>query len=915
MKEKIKEALATGFIDKDIVSIKEYRPKLVTNNVKTQTKVRNELVQQLEKCEEFIFSVAFIVQSGIACLKQDLINLEKRGVKGKILTSNYLGFTDPFALKELLQFKNIELKINMENNFHAKGYIFKREQLAVMLVGSSNLTQNALCVNSEWNVKTISHLSGELIAGVEREFKQLWDESEVVTEAFISEYERHYQPQRFVPWQKSQKLIRPNKMQTKALQALHTFRQRNAKGLLISATGTGKTYLTAFDVQRMNPKRMLFIVHREQIIDNTIASFRKIITNKAFGKLSGTSKQYDCEYLFATIQTLVKEYKYFAQDSFAYIVVDEAHNAGSKSYQEVLRYFQAKFTLGLSATPERMDGFNIFDLFDNNLIYEIRLAEALENNLLVPFHYYGITDIEFRGEASNEHVSFNQLVSKERVEHIVNKLELYGHYGEKVKGLIFCSRLAEIKQLAEQFNLRGLKSAYLDGSHSQAYRNQIVEQLEQGELAYIFTVDIFNEGIDIPCLNQIVMLRPTESSIVFLQQLGRGLRKSKDKEYVVVLDFIANYKNNFLIPLALSETTSTDKEGIKKFLINSNYGIFGASTVNFEPIVKERIFQLLDSVKLDSKNNIKQQFLTVYSRLNKVPRLMDLVRFNVIDPQIIFAQYNNYYYFLQQLNLEKRYLAEKACNFLSFIAKQLANGKRKIELDIIKALVKNEPLCANKFAVDEDTYQSALRVLNNNFYLAKTAIKKAYIVPLLKGETISGALRESLTNEVFIEYFNDLLDYYEYNCSQYKQLFERYRKYTRMDVNRLLNWQKELVPLGMAGYRFENGYCPLFVNVNSKNFKNLMYNNQVIKWYFKRGTKLDAKEVNKVKTSTGKVTFLLFMQKGKASDFDFISEVVPDLNSFVEETIEKQTTVSVKMILKEAMRDDIFNYYASQISD
>lgn len=317
--------------------------------------------------------------------------------------------------------------------------------------------------------------------------------------------------------------------------------------------------MSAFDVKKFNPKRFLFVVHREQIAKEALKSFRKVIGfEKTMSILSGNHKGFQADYIFTTIQTLSKEhiYRQFSPDDFEYIVIDEVHRAGAKSYKTIIDYFQPKFLLGMSATPERSDGFDIFELFDHNIAYEIRLNDAMKEDLICPFHYFGITELTVEGKIIDDQTQFNHLVSDARVQYIKEKVEFYGYSGSRVKGLVFCSRNEEAQNLSQKFNDIGYRTVALSGASSQEERAEAVQRLGQyeneGALDYIFTVDIFNEGVDIPEINQVVMLRPTKSAIIFVQQLGRGLRKVFGKEYVVVLDFIGNYDNNYLIPIALS---------------------------------------------------------------------------------------------------------------------------------------------------------------------------------------------------------------------------------------------------------------------------------------------------------------------------------------------------------------------------
>ena len=562
--EEIIKSSETGLVNSIIDSNLALVPKLIINDYTKGEKVLTEIINGLNKCKEFFISVAFITYSGLLPLLETLEKLNKNGIKGKILTTNYLNFSEPKALKKLLSFSNIQVKMYSKENFHTKGYIFKNKNHYKVIVGSSNLTQTALTKNKEWNLKISSLKEGALTKEIISEFNNLWIDAQDLTLSWLEIYEdiyikqREYTRKTKVPSIKQYKLI-PNRMQVAAIESLNELRKKGKdKALLISSTGTGKTYLSAFELRKYNPKKALFIVHREQIARQALESYKDVFGDtKTMGILSGNSKDINREIIFSTIQTLSKDdilYN-FKKDEFDYIVIDEVHKAGANSYQKVVNYFMPKFLLGMTATPERNDDFDIFKMFDNNIAYEIRLQQALEEDLLCPFHYFGISDVTVDGTELNDNSDFRFLVAEERVNHIIDKINFYGYCGDRVKGLIFCSSKKEAKKLSNIFNNRGYKTVALTGEDSQEVREDAIKRLEQDEidnsLDYIFTVDIFNEGVDIPSINQIVMLRPTQSAIIFVQQLGRGLRKSKFKEYVVIIDFVGSYNNNFLIPIAL----------------------------------------------------------------------------------------------------------------------------------------------------------------------------------------------------------------------------------------------------------------------------------------------------------------------------------------------------------------------------
>ncbi|GAB1476356.1 hypothetical protein MASR2M70_11900 [Bacillota bacterium] len=652
IKESLAAGLETGFIDCNLASLEQYHPKLVVNDYKRGIKVLSSILQELRQCEEFFFSVAFITNSGVASIVNTLQELDDgKKVKGKIITSQYQNFTEPTALKRLLQFKNIELKIVTEDNFHAKGYIFRREGQYSFIIGSSNLTQAALSSNKEWNVKLTSLEDGLVMQNILKEFHNTFDAATPVDDAYIEEYSKVYEGIRQAQkdFEESQgkasranqiislKKINPNKMQIEALWALENLRNdEKDKALLVSATGTGKTYLSAFDAAKFAPKKLLFVVHRENIARAALESYRKIFGNtRTMGLFTGKAKEIESDYLFSTIQTLSKDSSLatFDKEAFDYIVIDEVHRSGAESYQKILRYFRPKFLLGMSATPERTDGYDILKHFDYNIAYEIRLHQALEENMLSPFHYYGVQEIEINGKALDDKADFNRLVNKERVRHIIEKARFYGCDHGRVKGLIFCSRIEEARALSEEFNKPeyGYKTISLDGSSGEETREEAIKRLEQdepeGHLDYIFTVDIFNEGVDIPAVNQIIMLRPTQSAIIFVQQLGRGLRKILRKEYLTVIDFIGNYANNYLVPIALYGDRSYNKDTIRKLINSGNSIIPGSSTINFDYITRQRIFDSINVNSMSLRKDLKKDYTLLKYELGRIPAMMDFIEY------------------------------------------------------------------------------------------------------------------------------------------------------------------------------------------------------------------------------------------------------------------------------------------------
>lgn len=766
-------------------TLQEFQPRLVYNNYKERIKVSHELELLFKNCDSFELSVAFIADSGLAALKECFDYLRDHHIPGKNITSTYLGFNAPSMFKKLLKYENIEVRIFEGKGFHPKGYIFHKKDQIDIMIGSSNLTQNALAVNQEWNLFFSSDTQKEIVLKVEDEFNKQWEQSIPLTNKWIEDYQKAYvKPQRHQTIHVS-KEIKPNYMQKNALESLDNLRKNNKdKALLISATGTGKTYLAAFDVKAVHPKRMLFVVHRRSIALKAMETFKTIIKDKSMGLFSGDNRDNDCDYIFATIQTIYKpeNRQLFSKEEFNYIIIDEVHKAGANSYQELVNYFKPQFLLGMSATPERTDDFDIYKMFDYNIAYEIRLQQAMEYDLLCPFHYYGITDITIDDQPINDISDFNLLVDEKRVDYVINKINDYGYSGDHVHGLIFVSRKEEACKLSEMFNQRGFHTCALTGEASEKQRQEAMDSLEsneEGSLDYIFTVDIFNEGIDIPKVNQVVMLRPTQSSIIFIQQLGRGLRKNDEKDYVVVIDFIGNYEKNFFIPIALSGNTNFNKDNLRRFVSEGNLIIPGASTIQFDEISKKRIFEAIDLARFNDIKYIKDSYKELKAKIGRIPALKDFEEYGAIDVQRIFQNKSlgSYHEFLKKYEKEYRVtFSKQEENYLKFISTKLSTGKRVQELETIRLAIEKKVNLMNylkeemqntyNITIPDVGYETIQNILTQNFATGtgKDTYKDIKIID--EHNNISPNFSKLLLNSVFKR---QILEVVDYAIDQYKK--------------------------------------------------------------------------------------------------------------------------------------------------
>lgn len=899
----------------------------LTNKPEQDVKVATTLKRELGVCNGFWFSVAFVTPAGVATIIQEIYELERRGVQGRVVASNYLDFTHPEALRKLGQFSNIQLRLATQNNYHAKGYYFNRQKECSLIIGSSNLTDTALSVNTEWNLMVRERTDSQIIQDALTEFEQVFNKAEDVTEDFLRDYREKFFRRKGIVDQfnvdkEKERVIEPNAMQKQAITNLTRLRKEDEnKALLISATGTGKTYLSAFDARNFKAERLLFLVHRHNIAQAAENSFQdvlgKTITTGQYNGIRPTHQYPD--YLFATVQTFSRDehLHQFQPNHFDYIVIDETHRAEAKTYQKILNYFQPRFLLGMTATPERTDTKDIFQHFDNNIAYEIRLHQALEEGMLSPFHYYGITDLTVNGRVVEDDADFRVLVAEQRVEHIIQQAAIFGCDDGLVRGLIFCSKVEECRALSELFNERGFLTRALDGSTSIEDREEAMHLLETDDLTekldYLFTVDIFNEGIDIPRVNQVIMLRPTQSAIIFVQQLGRGLRKTKGKEYLTVLDFIGNYQNNYMVPIALYGDTSLNKDRIREQLVNGSRSLPGTSTVNFDRVSKERIFTSLNSAKTHHKSELKKDYNLLKLKLGRIPSMMDFLEDGARDPFIYVTEYGSYYHALRQLDNEYGdNLSEEQANVLAFLSSEVNNAQRIVETLILNALLKANSISCEELKeqvrkefdqeLNDATIHSALRLINLKFH----SENDGKVIKKLKSDTIqflelnndliertatfNTIVKDPSTQEFLADSIKYALDLYGKKCTRYiyQDGFFLYQKYSRKDVFRILNWKCNPNAQNVGGYKSsaDLSNCPIFTTYNkpegvaaSINYQDKFIDESRFSWMSRSKRKVDSKELipilNPNKHGTRLPFFLKKDGEEKGAAFHYMGDFSP----------------------------------------
>ncbi len=989
--EELRWGLETAYIDGTVASNMSFKPQFVSNNYKEGKKVLSSIEEELLACEQFQISVAFITMGGIEPLLQTLKELEKKHIPGQILTTNYLNFSEPKALEKLHVLQNITLKMydveSAEEGFHTKGYIFKKEEIYRIIIGSSNMTKSALTTNKEWNTKIISTEQGEVAGEIIKEFDDLWHSSYALEfDTFYENYKEKYniiKRQREIAKQEQvtsleKYKLQPNSMQVGFISNLRKILESGEKrALLISATGTGKTYASAFAMRELGFKRILFLVHRGQLARQTKKSYEKVFANTvSMGLVGAGYHDYNKDYIFATVQTLNKdehlmEYK---PDAFDCIVLDEAHHTSADTYQKVMNYFTPKLWLGMTATPDKRDdniaGRNIYEIFHYQIAYEIRLQQAMEENLLCPFHYFGISDIAMLGDkqVNTKKITdrdFNMLTGEERVKHIVEQAHYFGYSGEKVKGLVFCSRIEEAVALSEKFNQtinpetgKVFRTMALSGKTSEEERQRAFERLAMNEeeadksnipLDYIFSVEILNEGVDIVEVNQVIMLRPTESPIVFIQQLGRGLRKAVGKEFVVVLDFIGNYSNNFMIPIALSGDRSYNADTIRKYVISGNNTIPGASTVHFDEIAKDKIFASIDKIK-GMKTIIRDSYVSLKNRLGRVPYLLDFYENGEVDPLVIIKEYKTYQAFLESMERENYQgkLTGDEITTLEYLSKTVLSGARPYELEILRKLLKERTVNFEKFDndfavtygyhVNLDSFDNAVEVLQGKFVSKEEEYQKYSHMDILCREEDRRLKRligfaKRLENAEFLRQVDDIVevglkryaDKYEAGVTE-KSPFVIYEKYSRRDVSLLMNCGKDLSST-MYGMKRIGDDTFIFVtyhkeeSTDDKNYidgkpdyADAFEDNMIFLWDSQMGRGTESSYVEDVVQAKRKH---LFVKKSDAeTGFYYMGQFdVMDVKAAKKKdnTGKMRDIAKLRMKMHHAVREDLLRYLQSNI--
>jgi len=656
------------------------------------------LAEYCQRSTRIRFAVSFIMESGVKVMLDPLQRAAEKNTPIEIITGTYMNVTEPSALY-LLRHKlgdRLQLKLfqSGSRSFHPKAYFFDHDQDSTLFVGSSNLSRSALITGVEWNYALRRTADQVSFTVFEEAYAALRAGAIEADDVSLRRYAKGWRKPKQIyqldnPEDESihvLSIVEPRGAQIEALYELHRTREDGFdKALVVAATGLGKTYLAAFD--SLNFSRVLFVAHREEILKQAEESFRTVRPSVSTGFFTGAQKDTASKLIFASVQTLGRaDYltpQYFTPDAFDYLVVDEFHHAAAGSYRGLLDYFKPKFLLGLTATPDRMDNKDIYALCEQNVAYEVSLKGAINRDWLVPFRYYGIYDATNYDAIDYRHGTYD-------LEQLENSLTqssraglVYDHYlkHRRKRSLGFCASIKHAEYMADFFAKKGVRACCVTSSGSSPRsmdRQAAIAALKAHDIDVIFSVDIFNEGVDIPAVDLVMFLRPTESYTVFMQQLGRGLRKSTDKEHLVVLDFIGNYRKAHFKPGFLSGSIGFDSEqGVTRFdMIDLPDGCL----VDFD-------WELIDLFKrMESRAPIKTQLIQEYQelcvKLGHRPTREEVNLHGAFPFRMYYAKFDSWLLFLNEVqaleDMELAWLGTPAEKFLREIERTSMTKSYKV---------------------------------------------------------------------------------------------------------------------------------------------------------------------------------------------------------------------------------------------
>ncbi len=816
----------------------------------SDTKFIDKVKRNLDLCRTFYFSVSFIKKAGLRLLAPNIEAALARGAKGYLITSTYQNFTD---VDSLTYFYNLQCRYNgtfychldresfhdYQGNavgFHTKGYLFEFEDHNELLVGSSNITVYALLKNVEWDVSILTDYENATYVSAKKEFDYLWKRTLPLDRDLIDEYKTRlfYSIERWdMDYDIANSTFKPNYMQRRALKELNRIRVMGAeRALVVASAGSGKTALAAFDALNFNPKRLLYIVQEGSILMKSYETFQRIFgSDKTYGIYNGEYKEFDADFVFSTNITMANSLELFDPNTWDYCIIDECHHATAETYRRIIEYFKPQFLLGITATPERMDGEDVFSLFDQNVPYELRLRDAIVNGLVVPFKYYGIRDelIEYGIKETKGHKFIEKFSDEKHCDFIHRMIEKRRIPGQKLKALAFCrdiSHAIRMSQAMEDY----YHTRYLTGKNSVGERIRAYKDLQDdsADLEILFTVDILNEGVDIPGVNMVLFLRPTDSQTIFIQQLGRGLRTYEGKKYVTVLDFIGNdYKRSVQIAFALgslAENFVVEKKLIADLIADdfksiglADYGV----EIYIDDLSKKEILSFIDEVNFNTKVYLQQDYSNFkkYISAARYPRHVDYLNNDYAPNLIKFMQSKisgrknaSYYGFLKAIHEEDLPdLDERQEDFVKYVSEMLPIVRPHEYLIIQKLL----------FSAGKENKSEIVTYVKNNVKLfAQDVFDHALHYMQNSGFFSVEENMVSLDVDLGVEMDEYLRDLLEYGLGKYEidfegqpsdKLFCLWKSYRKEQVQQLLlNNPKDI----MLGTKIYDGIVYIYVTIN-----------------------------------------------------------------------------------------------------
>lgn len=895
------------------------------------TSFLNRIKNNLKKCKSFSFSVSFIKKTGLVLLEREIEEALERGVNGRIITSTYQNFTDIGSLEQFYawqkEYNNFECHLDYEcfgeNGFHTKGYLFEYDDSLEFIVGSSNITRFALLKNVEWNVSLISKDNLDSYNDALIEFELLWYKTLELDTKLIEKY-RLQLDYAIEKWDMDyvnaiDEKINPNSMQRKALKELRRYRDAGVKkALIISATGSGKTYLAAFDARNFGAKRLLYIVHRESILKDAKESFVKVFgAERTYGFYTGNEKSLEADFIFATSNMLGRHLDTFKKDEFDYIIYDEVHHIVATTGKKIFEYFEPEFILGLTATPERMDNQDIFSLFDQNVPFELRLRDAINNDLVVPFHYYGIRDQLVDYSLKDKMTIAKNIANQNNIEFIKSQIEKHRKPDEKLKCIAFCTNIQSCKIMAEELYEEGYHTISLTGINDTGMRIKAFKDLQNENelLEIICTVDILNEGVDIPGVNMVLFLRPTESQTIFIQQLGRGLRKYPGKNYVTVLDFIGNnYDRAVQIAMALGtlgKTTYMEKAYLKE-MIRTDFDSLDIPEVKieFDDLSKEEIINFIDKTNFNSRVFLEKDYKNFKSYINNgsYPTHMDFLNSDV-SPDLIriikstFSGSKNksYYNFLKKIDEDTiPMFDDKQIAFINNM-EDLLPLARLDEYLIIEQAIKEHTIDLKRIeGINEHITDKTLENAYNNLKsLGLVANNEIDLTNIEDGE--------------FKDYLLDTLNYgivrYNREFGEYTGLFKLYRNYYKEQASRIMLKNGIL----QKGTYYEDDIAYIFAGIKKGeegrlNYKDKFINNKIFQWE----SIANVSESEKEHLRNSKKVHL-FIRKMESEDtvtlpytYFGLGTFTNERDSYTEEDGKRHSTLLYDIVLDDEVPEDYY---------